>query len=180
MLHWVLLSYWFWRLCLFLCVVCIYHVIQAIRCWILFLWISRTAYDVTLVDDSWPKDAFDVVSGNASQSWERLDAWVPSLSSWLSLLQSLVLFSFFPSNLSTYRKTFWLAVEVFYLTLLNWRAKWKECSMVHQLWSLSVYLQNLLYRLIIYTNIPYFFWSEKQSYCPKIKEKILCSNHMIV
>ncbi|XP_021895725.1 translocon-associated protein subunit beta [Carica papaya] len=35
---------------------------------------SSTAYDVTLVDDSWPKDAFDVVSGNASQSWERLDA----------------------------------------------------------------------------------------------------------
>ncbi|EOY02903.1 Translocon-associated protein, beta subunit, putative [Theobroma cacao] len=33
-----------------------------------------TAYDVSLLDDSWPQDAFDVVSGNTSQSWERLDA----------------------------------------------------------------------------------------------------------
>ncbi|XP_022739950.1 translocon-associated protein subunit beta-like isoform X1 [Durio zibethinus] len=33
-----------------------------------------TAYDVSLVDDSWPQDAFDFVSGNTSQSWERLDA----------------------------------------------------------------------------------------------------------
>ncbi|XP_021297919.1 translocon-associated protein subunit beta [Herrania umbratica] len=33
-----------------------------------------TAYDVSLADDSWPQDAFDVVSGNTSQSWERLDA----------------------------------------------------------------------------------------------------------
>ncbi|XP_022751837.1 translocon-associated protein subunit beta-like isoform X1 [Durio zibethinus] len=33
-----------------------------------------TAYDVSLVDDSWPQDAFDVISGNTSQSWERLDA----------------------------------------------------------------------------------------------------------
>lgn len=27
-----------------------------------------------LTDDSWPQDTFDVVSGNVSQSWERLDA----------------------------------------------------------------------------------------------------------
>ncbi|KAE8718468.1 translocon-associated protein subunit beta isoform 2 [Hibiscus syriacus] len=33
-----------------------------------------TAYDVSLVDHSWPQDAFDVISGNISQSWEKLDA----------------------------------------------------------------------------------------------------------
>ncbi|KAK2666047.1 hypothetical protein Ddye_004621 [Dipteronia dyeriana] len=35
---------------------------------------SSTAYDVSLTDDSWPKDVFDVVNGNVSKSWERLDA----------------------------------------------------------------------------------------------------------
>ncbi|GAV77227.1 TRAP_beta domain-containing protein [Cephalotus follicularis] len=35
---------------------------------------SSTAFDVSLSDDSWPQDTFDVVSGNTSQSWERLDA----------------------------------------------------------------------------------------------------------
>ncbi|CAN1137566.1 Translocon-associated protein subunit beta [Linum perenne] len=35
---------------------------------------SSTAYDVSLVDDYWPQDMFDVVSGNISQSWERLDS----------------------------------------------------------------------------------------------------------
>ncbi|KAF9607093.1 hypothetical protein IFM89_032209 [Coptis chinensis] len=34
----------------------------------------RTAYDVMLTDDSWPSDAFEVVSGKTSTSWERLDA----------------------------------------------------------------------------------------------------------
>ncbi|XP_052306098.1 uncharacterized protein LOC7461631 isoform X2 [Populus trichocarpa] len=34
----------------------------------------RTAYDITLVDDHWPQDMFNVVSGNTSQSWERLHA----------------------------------------------------------------------------------------------------------
>ncbi|KAH0969577.1 hypothetical protein GBA52_028503 [Prunus armeniaca] len=33
-----------------------------------------TAYDVSLSDESWPQDIFDVVSGNTSKSWERLDA----------------------------------------------------------------------------------------------------------
>ncbi|KAG2709939.1 hypothetical protein I3843_04G002400 [Carya illinoinensis] len=35
---------------------------------------SSTAYDVILTDDSWPQDLFEVVSGNTSISWERLDA----------------------------------------------------------------------------------------------------------
>ncbi|KAL3653884.1 hypothetical protein CASFOL_003565 [Castilleja foliolosa] len=34
---------------------------------------SATAYDVTLNDDSWSKDIFEVVSGNTSISWEKLD-----------------------------------------------------------------------------------------------------------
>ncbi|XP_022774202.1 translocon-associated protein subunit beta-like isoform X2 [Durio zibethinus] len=33
-----------------------------------------TAYDVNLDDYSWPLDSFDIVSGNTTQSWERLDA----------------------------------------------------------------------------------------------------------
>ncbi|KAK9925568.1 hypothetical protein M0R45_033889 [Rubus argutus] len=35
---------------------------------------SSTAYDVSLSDESWPQDLFDIVSGNISKSWERLDA----------------------------------------------------------------------------------------------------------
>ncbi|KAL6508139.1 hypothetical protein OROHE_021681 [Orobanche hederae] len=34
---------------------------------------SATAYDVTLNDNSWSPDVFDVVGGNTSISWERLD-----------------------------------------------------------------------------------------------------------
>ncbi|XP_028771341.1 translocon-associated protein subunit beta [Neltuma alba] len=35
---------------------------------------TSTAYDVSLTDDSWPNDAFNVVSGSMSKTWERLDA----------------------------------------------------------------------------------------------------------
>ncbi|KAG6621786.1 hypothetical protein I3843_03G003100 [Carya illinoinensis] len=35
---------------------------------------SSTTYDVSLTDGSWPENVFDVVSGNTSMSWERLDA----------------------------------------------------------------------------------------------------------
>lgn len=35
---------------------------------------SATAYDVSLTDDSWSQDTFDLVTGNTSYSWERLDA----------------------------------------------------------------------------------------------------------
>ncbi|KAI3417957.1 uncharacterized protein J3R85_014092 [Psidium guajava] len=35
---------------------------------------SSIAYDVSLSDDSWSQELFDVVNGNTSQSWERLDA----------------------------------------------------------------------------------------------------------
>ncbi|KAF3509828.1 hypothetical protein F2Q69_00000559 [Brassica cretica] len=32
------------------------------------------AYDVTLTDNSWDKKTFEVVNGNTSRTWERLDA----------------------------------------------------------------------------------------------------------
>ncbi|PIA41900.1 hypothetical protein AQUCO_02100022v1 [Aquilegia coerulea] len=35
---------------------------------------NKTAYDVTLTDDSWSSDVFDLVSGKTSTSFERLDA----------------------------------------------------------------------------------------------------------
>ncbi|XP_010551941.1 PREDICTED: uncharacterized protein LOC104822420 [Tarenaya hassleriana] len=35
---------------------------------------SSTAYDVTVTDNGWDEDRFEVVSGNTSRSWERLDA----------------------------------------------------------------------------------------------------------
>lgn len=35
---------------------------------------SATAYDVSLSDDSWGHDRFDVTSGSTSKTWERLDA----------------------------------------------------------------------------------------------------------
>ncbi|CAA7031446.1 unnamed protein product [Microthlaspi erraticum] len=35
---------------------------------------TATAYDVTLTDNSWDKATFEVVNGNTSKSWERLDA----------------------------------------------------------------------------------------------------------
>lgn len=34
---------------------------------------SVTVYDVSLVDDSWSSDSFEIVSGNTSMSWESLD-----------------------------------------------------------------------------------------------------------
>lgn len=46
----------------------------------------RTAYDVSLIDDNWPQDMFDIVSGNTSRSWERLDAWVLLLFNSINML----------------------------------------------------------------------------------------------
>lgn len=40
------------------------------------LFLFRTAYDVSLYDDNWSQDVFEIVAGNTSMSWERLDAWV--------------------------------------------------------------------------------------------------------
>lgn len=34
---------------------------------------STTAYDISLNDDSWPSDMFNLVSGNTSSSWDKLD-----------------------------------------------------------------------------------------------------------
>lgn len=34
---------------------------------------STTAYDVSLIDDSWPSDTFSLVSGNTSFTWDKLD-----------------------------------------------------------------------------------------------------------
>ncbi|KMT06872.1 hypothetical protein BVRB_6g152120 [Beta vulgaris subsp. vulgaris] len=34
---------------------------------------SATAYDVSLTDDTWPQDTFDLIEGKTSNSWERLD-----------------------------------------------------------------------------------------------------------
>ncbi|XP_056164686.1 uncharacterized protein LOC115681890 [Syzygium oleosum] len=34
---------------------------------------ASSAYDVSLVDNSWPSDVFAVVSGNTSRTWERID-----------------------------------------------------------------------------------------------------------
>lgn len=33
----------------------------------------RTAYDVAINDDSWPKEAFELVSGEVSKTLERLE-----------------------------------------------------------------------------------------------------------
>ncbi|XP_074555701.1 uncharacterized protein LOC141811579 [Curcuma longa] len=35
---------------------------------------SSTAYDVSLRDDSWSQDKFDLVSSSPSNTWERIDA----------------------------------------------------------------------------------------------------------
>ncbi|CAK9175165.1 unnamed protein product [Ilex paraguariensis] len=35
---------------------------------------SATAYDVSLTDDSWSQDVFDIATANTSMSWDRLDA----------------------------------------------------------------------------------------------------------
>lgn len=34
---------------------------------------AGTAYDVSLTDDSWGHDKFDIISGSISKTWERLD-----------------------------------------------------------------------------------------------------------
>ncbi|XP_042496434.1 translocon-associated protein subunit beta [Macadamia integrifolia] len=49
---------------------------------------SATAYDVSLADDSWAQDIFDLVSGNTSKTWERID--VGSLVSHSFALESQV------------------------------------------------------------------------------------------
>ncbi|XP_077228843.1 uncharacterized protein LOC143861798 [Tasmannia lanceolata] len=49
---------------------------------------SATAYDVSLSDYSWAQDVFDLVSGNTSKSWERLDAG--SMASHSFVLESQV------------------------------------------------------------------------------------------
>ncbi|KAF5952407.1 hypothetical protein HYC85_010351 [Camellia sinensis] len=41
-----------------------------------FLVSSRTAYDVSLTDDSWSKDVFHIIRGNTSMSWESSGALV--------------------------------------------------------------------------------------------------------
>ncbi|OIW17045.1 hypothetical protein TanjilG_05708 [Lupinus angustifolius] len=33
-----------------------------------------TAYDISLADDGWPNDAFNVISDSTSKSWEKLDS----------------------------------------------------------------------------------------------------------
>jgi hypothetical protein len=35
---------------------------------------SATAYDVSLTDDTWPSSLFSLVSGNTSQTWDKLEA----------------------------------------------------------------------------------------------------------
>jgi translocon-associated protein subunit beta len=35
---------------------------------------SATAYDVSLTDDTWPSALFSLVSGNTSQTWDKLEA----------------------------------------------------------------------------------------------------------
>jgi hypothetical protein len=37
---------------------------------------SRTAYDASINDDSWPTEAFELVSGEKSKTLEKLDPWV--------------------------------------------------------------------------------------------------------
>lgn len=49
--------------------------------------VSRTAFDVSLTDDSWTKDTFEIVSGNTSISWERLDAYAFLVLEIVSLVQ---------------------------------------------------------------------------------------------
>ncbi|KAJ0988763.1 hypothetical protein J5N97_007119 [Dioscorea zingiberensis] len=35
---------------------------------------SATAYDVSLNDDTWPQDTFELISGTTLKTWDRLDA----------------------------------------------------------------------------------------------------------
>ncbi|KAF1879584.1 hypothetical protein Lal_00033241 [Lupinus albus] len=35
---------------------------------------TSTAYDISLADENWPYEAFKLISGSTSKSWERLDA----------------------------------------------------------------------------------------------------------
>ncbi|XP_043706837.1 translocon-associated protein subunit beta [Telopea speciosissima] len=49
---------------------------------------SATAYDVSLTDDSWTPDIFNLISGNTSKTWERID--VGSLVSHSFALESQV------------------------------------------------------------------------------------------
>ncbi|XP_019442918.1 PREDICTED: translocon-associated protein subunit beta-like isoform X1 [Lupinus angustifolius] len=35
---------------------------------------TSTAYDISLADENWPNEAFKLISGSTSKSWEKLDA----------------------------------------------------------------------------------------------------------
>ncbi|KAF6137982.1 hypothetical protein GIB67_041855 [Kingdonia uniflora] len=48
----------------------------------------RTAYDVSLLDDNWAQDVFDLNSGNVSKTWEKID--MGSIVSHSFLLESKV------------------------------------------------------------------------------------------
>ncbi|GKA23532.1 hypothetical protein Tco_0709565 [Tanacetum coccineum] len=45
----------------------------------------RTAYDVSLTDDGWTPEIFNLISGNTSTSWERLDVYHLSVISGAAL-----------------------------------------------------------------------------------------------
>ena len=54
-----------------------YHVIRCTKLSELIAIIfCRTSYDVRINDDSWPKEAFELISGEVSKTLERLDPWV--------------------------------------------------------------------------------------------------------
>uniref|UniRef100_A0A5B6YQ19 Translocon-associated protein subunit beta n=1 Tax=Davidia involucrata TaxID=16924 RepID=A0A5B6YQ19_DAVIN len=76
---------------------------------------SSTAYDVSLTDDSWSKDVFEIITGNTSMSWERLDAG--SLLSHSFVLESKVQARFYGAPaVITYRVPTKAALQEAYST----------------------------------------------------------------
>lgn len=76
----------------------------------------RTAYDVSLNDDSWPQEAFQLISGTTSKIVEKLDPLVTTLTSYLCFLTPIFALwqSFLPLVLS---------VVLLLPTTSSWRPK---------------------------------------------------------
>lgn len=89
----------------------------------------RSAYDVNVVDDGWNPNLFEVVSGNTSKSWEKLDVWEFLINLPTKKNLNKCFFFFFWEKLSLV-----LCVVVKFCHIhLSWRLRQRVYTTVHQL-----------------------------------------------
>ena len=100
----------------------------------------RTAYDVTINDDSWPTEAFELVTGEKSKTLERLDPWVHFV---------MHLFAIGVGSTENDFITFTLAAVPQHHTHLSWKPKHRAGSRVRQLLLHTVFPPRPLFRFCL-------------------------------